>query len=1796
MAKRESAALESVDSAFTDLEESLAGIGSSYDTTEDARVKIEVGEGGLTAYLFIIPPQAGGRMVELEDILGVAEESGILGIDKTAIREALSKKKFNTPILIAQGTPPRQGKKAALILQIKDKELVKREQLLLIKRKPGLGAPGISVKGKKMLGLLGEDVPIVTGGNVRTSEDGMKAYAAINGLATWDGQRVCIEEVPEISLGEEGELCEFLKQTKKAVRDSSLDAKLRIVKEIDRAYLVIAPPKPGGKMVQKEDVVHAIQFRKIYVDEKAIERMLSKGKFNTPLLIAQSVPPANGRDGRIVFKVEENQQVKKGDLLAVKEEPTTGIPGMALNGRELSAEDGREARFMVGENVVLSEDRTMAYAAIDGEVVLEGERIAVRAFQPDERPLSIDDGDLHRLEMKLDKFLEETKGCAHDPNLDMRIEVNVEEDIFAYLTIIPPKIGGEILEWDRARESLHRKGIPNPDEGVVQKALKNKKFNTPILIAQGTPPKKGEDGQVILKVRRGDKVKKGDLLAVKELPTEGVPGISIQGKTIPAEDGEEVEFNLGDNVRLGDNELEVYATTDGVFHIEGDNKIIAIVEEQPSVIVQRADSKIMEQIEKQDTKIIHNPALDAKVEVKVEEGDLAVYVVVAPARPGGRMVNLDDIRDALSEEGILNFDESAVTEALKNKKFNTPILIAQGTPPVKGKDARVIFKAKGGDRVNKGDLLAIKEHSTPGIPGVSVRGEKIQAEDGKDGVELLFGENVELGDDGFTIYATVDGEMYWDGSRMAVEELVESMSPGELEKREIEIEDLFGLIVESIEEIATGVSNLDGGIRLTLRQDGAEAYITITPPKIGGQAVTSKEIYQKLEEAQVTNIDDEAIKTALDKHLFRQPVLVAKGVAATQGEDAAFIYRYGIKGDKDLKEEAIAGQLLMIKKLATRGSPGKSVTGEEIPAKLGMELKVTPKRGVVLDEDGTRAYATTNGQVIWQGTALSVEKTREINTDVDKAVGDIDFEGRVTIWGSVSAGISIRATSDIEISQDVNEAEINSGGSLTVGGHLSKARVVARGDILAKGAKEADLETRGGVIISEEIKDCHIDASRMVISQGEKGQIVGGKIMAQGGIDAKVIGTEKRKKTTLLVSEGAKIKASSCIYPGVGGKIGDHKLEIKKPAEKVALSIVDGKIHEEGYEPSRIERTLLSDEKSPSVKIEDLAISVVVTSASVEEAKEMGAELLGLEEEGVEIQEIEEGEEREEKKFRIFVAGTILAEQEEEEVDRDIEEMLAQPQDENGSFRLVNLEEGLFLTVFAPVGNGEAVKEEMVFKETAAHDYKGIDDEEVKRIVEEASATPVKIGPRQYDPGIDGEVVVEIIDEGRKAKVTILPPKKGGIPVNFDRAMKTLKSEGIVAGIKEEVLRKIIKEEKFSTPTLIAEEIPPQRGEGIEIEYKFRVDQKINLVEDEEGRIDFHELGLIQNVHEGELLATKRLVATSGVPGKKITGEIIPAPTVADIKLPAGKNTIISEDGLELRAACDGQVIFSNERISVEALYEVKGDVNLATGNIDFLGTVDISGNVEDGFRVRAEGDVQIRGGVGKSLIRAGGTVAVGAGIQGADVAEIWAGRDVISKFIDSVRVVSKGSVIVAQEILHSFIDAEERVEVIGGRGSIIGGRIRAIEEVVVKTVGSEAGAPTIIEVGIKPKFRQQLFNLEGIFEKDYKRFEDLKINITGLRGLRQEKGLSEDKEELLNQLLDEQRKLAMKLRSYSERKEALEAELARATGGKITILETVYPEVRIAVRVATYVVKEPMSNVTFTFKDNRVTVTGEGE
>jgi uncharacterized protein (DUF342 family) len=521
--------------------------------------------------------------------------------------------------------------------------------------------------------------------------------------------------------------------------------------------------------------------------------------------------------------------------------------------------------------------------------------------------------------------------------------------------------------------------------------------------------------------------------------------------------------------------------------------------------------------------------------------------------------------------------------------------------------------------------------------------------------------------------------------------------------------------------------------------------------------------------------------------------------------------------------------------------------------------------------------------------------------------------------------------------------------------------------------------------------------------------------------------------------------------------------------------------------------------------------------------------------------------------------------------------------------------DGVFLKAAPPKGKGRRASESDAYRIIQNRNITDFNHELVSRIVKDAEGEYVRIGGFEHRPFNDSVVSVDIAEGEMKAYITVTPPGTGGCDISVETFLSFLRNNRVVYGVNEEFLKEFADRPVYKEKVVVAEGSRPINGRDSYVQYNFETDQtKLKLREGSNGKIDFKDLNIIKNVVENQPLARK-IPPEPGTVGRTVTGKVIPAKNGKDNPLPLGKNVHMSEDRVTIIADINGQVILAGGKINVEPVYTVQGDVNLKTGNIIFLGTVIINGNVEDGFSVKAAGNIEVNGTVEKAELDAEGDIIVHQGITGKSTGIVKAGRSIWARFIENAIIESGNMVVVSDGIINSQVDAYKRIVCQGKRAHIVGGRLRASEEINAKILGSPtSGTETVCEVGIDPKSKMQLEKLTDSREAMEKQLEEIQRNLQTLINIkRQRKSLPEDKEAYMRELMDKRQLLTGDLRKANEDIQKLQEFLnSIKVRGKVSASSKVYPGVKIIIRDAANDVRTEYRAVTFILEDNLVRVT----
>ena len=513
--------------------------------------------------------------------------------------------------------------------------------------------------------------------------------------------------------------------------------------------------------------------------------------------------------------------------------------------------------------------------------------------------------------------------------------------------------------------------------------------------------------------------------------------------------------------------------------------------------------------------------------------------------------------------------------------------------------------------------------------------------------------------------------------------------------------------------------------------------------------------------------------------------------------------------------------------------------------------------------------------------------------------------------------------------------------------------------------------------------------------------------------------------------------------------------------------------------------------------------------------------------------------------------------------------------DENGNSAKVNLH--------PPLGNGRTMTESDVRRELDDAGCTGFYffDDVLRRNLDSHRKAKVPVIFKAAEKR-DAEIIAEIATDRRTAFINYHRPW-GGKNFTYEEALAKLEAQNVKFGINEARLHEILENEHDVEQQRIAGARESVRGADATITYLFDAYHANSgpKVSEETGCVDYRDLSLFENVEPGSPLARKN-PATMGEDGMDVTGIAIKAEAGKDVQLPKGKNTNVSPDDPNLLIAqVAGTPKLVNGRINVDDMIVVE-DVDFSTGNINFNGDVLVKGIVNAGFSITAGGDITCKDAVESANLSAKGNIYLKRGIKGMNRSKVDAGLNVYAKFLENCTVYANESVIVEEEIMHSVVLANERVEVTHPKGVIIGGTTKARELIRAPFIGSEMAVKTNLEVGIAPHLKEQMDDLDDSLTLKLKELEKVSKNLYTLNNMREKAGLTPEREELYHQLGNIATQLNTEVEEIAENIAALEGDLKSSAGCRVEAKKTVYPGVIITIKNAKIRISEPINKAVF--------------
>ncbi|TKC18680.1 DUF342 domain-containing protein [Robertmurraya kyonggiensis] len=408
-----------------------------------------------------------------------------------------------------------------------------------------------------------------------------------------------------------------------------------------------------------------------------------------------------------------------------------------------------------------------------------------------------------------------------------------------------------------------------------------------------------------------------------------------------------------------------------------------------------------------------------------------------------------------------------------------------------------------------------------------------------------------------------------------------------------------------------------------------------------------------------------------------------------------------------------------------------------------------------------------------------------------------------------------------------------------------------------------------------------------------------------------------------------------------------------------------------------------------------------------------------------------------------------------------------------------------------------------------------------------------------------------------------------------------LKEHQVVFGIIQTKLQEIaIDPTNIEYPLLIAEGTPPQHGEDAYLTVEFKKEET-----KQKEKVNFREVLDIPSVKTGEVLASA-VTETFGVNGTAVTGKVIPARDGKPLKVKPGKNVI--QNGSQFISTIDGQVSITHKSITVNPVFEVRGDLDLKTGNVNFVGNVVIRGNVPTGYEVVAGGDIKVYGLVEGAQLVARGNILISGGIAGGNRGNVVAGGSIQANFLNQAAIRAGQDVIIHTSSLHSSIEAKGAIYC--KNGHIIGGTLLAGKDIYVKELGNDLYTKTGLAVGYDPSIDKKELSLKEESEQiseNVKKLELIENKI--LATLKQKGQVTEQEKELLLKQRATKTQLEKQLRNIHWQLEEIELEKSDRSNFSIFVYDKVHPNTSLNFGKYSRLVQTTHSYVRFYIRNSEI-------
>ncbi len=428
---------------------------------------------------------------------------------------------------------------------------------------------------------------------------------------------------------------------------------------------------------------------------------------------------------------------------------------------------------------------------------------------------------------------------------------------------------------------------------------------------------------------------------------------------------------------------------------------------------------------------------------------------------------------------------------------------------------------------------------------------------------------------------------------------------------------------------------------------------------------------------------------------------------------------------------------------------------------------------------------------------------------------------------------------------------------------------------------------------------------------------------------------------------------------------------------------------------------------------------------------------------------------------------------------------------------------------------------------------------------------------------------VRILDNGRQAVLEI-PSNAAAELVTDDALLGLVRERGVAidasvdARVRELAARNRARAEgdMADVEGVIAQWTPPVHGECARIDWRpqFKPDESADAGSDAIAPTDHYNRVKRIKVAAGDVLGTL-VPPGEGSDGRDVCGRAVTANRGRKLALQPDQSVQVEADG-SIRALKDGVLSLARLKIAIVDSMEVEGAVDFSTGNIDFVGSIKVKDGVRDNFTLKATGDVTIGGLVEAADILVGGDCVCERGVAARGSGHLLVDGSLTSAYLNGVVGRVRGSLVIAREIVGCELLVGGDVDV--SRGSIVGGTLIVGGALKASSIGTEAGAKTVIRIGGMPIELAKAARINELAKELAKRvapLEEREFAITSKGG----KATAAEKESL-TELAFEVAEVRRRLQLLELKRRELLVEAGSARVVKVDVAKAIYAGTTILV------------------------------